>query len=71
VRQLDQLRIGLGPFGAFYVGHFFLYGGSVLPNDRLHKTNYTLAYVNIKKWKRFLRRHKSTSHRHSLSTIGQ
>ncbi|WP_395827161.1 hypothetical protein, partial [Collimonas sp.] len=41
VRQLDQLRIGLGPFGAFYVGHFFLYGGSVLPNDRLHKTNYT------------------------------
>ncbi|WP_395826336.1 hypothetical protein, partial [Collimonas sp.] len=41
-RQLDQLRIGLGPFGAFYVGHFFLYGGSVLPNDRLHKTNYTL-----------------------------
>ncbi|WP_395827260.1 peptide-methionine (S)-S-oxide reductase, partial [Collimonas sp.] len=48
VRQLDQLRIGLGPFGAFYVGHFFLYGGSVLPNDRLHKTNYTLIVTELK-----------------------
>lgn len=49
VRQLDQLRIGLGSFGAFYVGHFFLNGGSVLPNDRLHKIYYTLErYEELK-----------------------
>ena len=42
VGQLDQVGVGLGPVFAFYVGHFFLYRGSILPNDRLHKIPHTL-----------------------------
>lgn len=42
VCQLDEFRIGLGSLFAFYGGHFFLYAGSVLPNDHLHKIFYIL-----------------------------
>ena len=45
IRQLEQLRIGRCACRAFRYGHFQLLQriGSLLPNDRLHKTNYTLS----------------------------
>ncbi|MEO6022670.1 MAG: hypothetical protein ABIP64_06070 [Burkholderiales bacterium] len=43
VGQLDQISIGLGPFGTGVLRSFLLLSaGSVLPNDRLHKIKYTL-----------------------------
>ncbi|GAA4017485.1 hypothetical protein GCM10022212_11360 [Actimicrobium antarcticum] len=38
VHKLDQFRITLGPTVAYYVAHFLIFGGRVLPKDRLHKT---------------------------------